>query len=475
MNISIVVTLIFYKLLLLGIGLWTNQRNRTKDDFFLGGRSLGPVIAAVSYCASSSSAWTLLGMSGVAYSIGVSSLWLAFGAIFGASFAWLWIAPRLLEHSHRKKLLTLTDFLTEGASSLQAKRIRLAATAILLFSFILYVAAQFQGAGTTFNAVFDLNANTSILLGGMIVIVYVLLGGFWAVSITDTLQGLVMLSAAIVLPLLALYHAGGYAGIHSSLEAQQLDTLLALNFKHTGLGAAGFILGGLAVGLSTFGQPHLVSRFMALKNQQALRYARWIAIGWFALVFLGMCLLGLAMRALLPEMNNPEALFFEAAANLLPNIFAGIMIAAVLSAIMSTADSMLLAAAASISHDLGVAARYPKKELFVARLSMVALSLAAIFLALILPASIFDRALFAWVAIGSAFGPILVFKLSGRSASSNAILWAMILSFSLAVGLHNLPNTPGDIAERTLPFLSGLLTLFFMGRYSYPTKDTKII
>ena len=243
-------------------------------------------------------------------------------------------------------------------------------------------------------------------------------------------------------------------------SGERFDTLLMLNFKHTGLSAAGFILGGLAVGLSTFGQPHLVSRFMALRNQQALSFARWIAIGWFTIVFFGMCLLGLSMRALLPELSNPEALFFEAAANLLPNVFAGIMIAAVLSAIMSTADSMLLAAAASVSHDIGVAARYPKKELLIARLSMVALSLAAIFLALLLPASIFDRALFAWVAIGSAFGPILVFKLSGRSAHPTAILYAMVLSFTLAVGLHNLPNTPGDIAERTLPFLLGLLTLF---------------
>lgn len=459
MNSSIVITLVVYKLALLGIGFWAQRRTQTTGDFFLGGRQLGPVVASISYCASSSSAWTLLGMSGIAYSIGISSIWLALGSISGATFAWLWVAPRLLEHSHKNNLLTLTQFLAEDTTVKQEQRIRVLATCIILFSFIFYISAQFQGAGNTFESTFDLGFSESILIGGVIIVIYTLLGGFWAVSLTDTIQGLMMLIAALLLPSLAWVTAGGWEGISNSLNARELDSLLTLNFGHAGLAAVGFILGGLAVGLSTFGQPHLVSRFMALRDQKALAQARWIAISWFAIVFFGMCILGLSVRVLLPDLANPEILFFEATSELLPPVIAGIMIAAVLSAIMSTADSMLLVGAACVSHDLRLAYRYPGKELLIARFSMVALSIAAIALAINLPASIFDRALFAWVAIGSAFGPILLVKLSGIKVSANGVLLAMGVSCGLAVLLYYLPNTPGDIAERAIPFFTGIIIL----------------
>ena len=473
MDLTIVITLVAYKILLLGIGFWANKRTHTTGDFFLGGRQLGSVVAAVSYCASSSSAWTLLGMSGVAYTIGISSVWLACGAIFGASFAWLWVAPRLMRYSHRNNILTLTEFLSEGSTITQETRIRVLATCIILFSFIFYISAQFQGAGNTFETTLNLGFKESIILGGLIIVIYTLLGGFWAVSLTDTIQGLMMLLAAIVLPILALLEAGGYQGIHNALASQQLDALLTLSFSNTGLAAVGFIVGGLSVGFSTFGQPHLVSRFMALKNEKALASARWIAIAWFTIVFFGMCILGLSVRVILPEIGNPETLFFQAASILLPPIIGGVMIAAVLSAIMSTADSMLLVGAASVAHDLRLATRYPGKELIVARLAMVGLSIAAILLALNLPASIFDRALFAWVAIGSAFGPILLVKLSGMKIPANGILLAMTCSFVLAIIFYYLPNTPGDIAERTLPFFAGLIILILASkRHSEFTINT---
>jgi len=462
MQSSILITLVIYKIFLLGIGLWCKKHSQSNDEFFLGNRQLGPVVASISYCASSSSAWTLLGMSGLAYSVGLSSIWLACGAIIGAAFAWLWIAPRLMEYSHRRNLLTLTEFFADEAQSNHASRIRLLASGIILISFIFYISAQFQGAGNTFESIFKLGFTESIVLGGLVIVVYTLMGGFSAVSLTDTIQGLMMLFAALLLPIIAVLKAGGFQQIYEQLATQD-PKLISLHFSHSGLAAIGVLLGGLSVGLSTFGQPHLASRFMALRDRKALMQARWMAILWFALVFLGMCLLGLCARALLHEPNTAEGIFFDMNLLLLPPVLGGIMIAAVLSAIMSTADSMLLVGAACISHDMRLANRFPGRELFIARVSMCTLSIMAVLLSLYLPASIFDRALFAWVAIGSAFGPTLFIKLTGCKPKGTATLYSIASGFVLSVILYYLPNTPGDIAERTLPFIFGLTVhLYFL-------------
>jgi SSS family transporter len=405
-------------------------------------------------------------MSGLAYKIGLGAFWLAGGAVFGAVFAWFWVAPRLMRHSREHNQLTLTEFLSDVAIPRHAERIRIVATAIILGSFIFYISAQFQGAGNTLESSFDIGARESIVLGGLIILVYTLLGGFWAVSLTDTIQGIMMLLASILLPVFAFIQAGAWSGIETALEAQQAEQLLSPSLGTTGLAAAGFILGGLSVGISAFGQPHLVTRFMALRDENALKHAQWLATFWFTIVFFGMCVLGLSMRAIVPQLTNPELLFFEATSLLFPTIIAGVMIAAVLSAIMSTADSMLLVGAAAVSHDLKLAKRYRGKELLISRIAMGVLTLLAIALSLALPASIFDRALFAWVAVGSAFGPVILAKLLRWNIQPAGIGVAMTTSFSLAVLLYFLPNTPGDIAERVLPFCVGVLIL----RYFFTSK-----
>ncbi|MBU2980014.1 sodium/proline symporter [Alteromonas sp. C1M14] len=459
METTILITLVCYKLLLLGVGLWAQKRTSNTTDFFLGGRQLGPIVASISYSASSASAWTLLGMSGLAYTIGLSAIWLCFGAILGAIFAWFWIAPRLMKHCQAKQQLTLTDFLADNAAPQEHLKIRRFATAITLFAFMFYISSQFQGAGNTFASTFSLNATESILLGSAIILTYTLLGGFWAVSVTDTLQGILMILAATLLPLAAWQAAGGWENIAANLATDEYQHLLSLTGKHTGLAAAGVVVGGLAVGLGTAGQPHLASRFMALRNERALLQARWIAVAWFAIVFLGMCALGLAGRVLMPELANPETLFFALTTELFPSVLGAILFAAVLSAIMSTADSMLLVSAACVAHDLGVEKRFPGKELQVSRGAMVFISVAAVILALYLPASIFNRALFAWIALGSAFGPILVIKLAGMSVSAQGVFRAMVCSFFLALALYWLPSAPGDIAERVIPFIVGFVIL----------------
>ena len=460
----VLATLVMYQILLLVIGFWAQRRVNSEQDFFLASRQLGPWVAAVSYSASAASAWTLLGMSGLAFSIGVSALWVALGAILGCAFSWCVLAPRIMAASERRQLLSATEFIADGTAGRQRQRIIGLVSAIILFSFVVYIASQFQGAGNTFASTFGMSSAGSIALGGSIIVLYTLLGGFWAVSVTDTLQGLLMILAAIALPLAAVIELGGPAAFWAGLGARTSAQYMSLTGNSLGLTAAGMVAGSLAVGISAIGQPHLVARFMALRDASALRQGQLIATLWYAVVFLGMFLLGLAGRLLVPDLADAEQVFFAVNAQLFPSFLGAILLAAVLSAIMSTADSMLLVAGTTVAHDLGMTRRYRVQALLISRLVIAIISVAAILVAIYIPATIFQRVLFAWVAIGSALGPIILCRALGLVCAPTRILPAIATGFVVAVACYLLPNTPGDIVERTLPFALGLAVLLLRPR-----------
>jgi len=455
---SILATLIAYEVILVVIGIWATRRTTTHGEFFLGGRRLGGTVAAISASASSSSAWTLLSVSGMAYLWGLPALWLFPATLSGFLINWLFVAPRLMRASSASGAITLTEFLADTVELHARPAVLRLASGIILFSFMFYIAAQFQAAGVAFASSFDLNMAVAILLGAGVVVLYTLLGGFWAVSVTDTVQGLVMAGTAAMLPVVALTAIGGFGPLLDGLAAQQGH---GVQPPIAGIAGLGFVLGTLGIGLGYPGQPHVVNRFMALRDERALRRARVIAIAWAIVIYSGMLLLGLAGRVLYAGLVEPEHILFEAATRLISPVLAGVMIAAVLSAIMSTADSQLLVAAASVTHDLPGARRRARRTLARSRMVVAALSAVAVSLAIAVPDTIFSRVLFAWHAIGSAFGPPLVLILVGIRPSGNGLFWAMLAGFSLTVILHWLPNLPdpGDAVERLLPLLvSGWIT-----------------
>jgi sodium/proline symporter len=218
------------------------------------------------------------------------------------------------------------------------------------------------------------------------------------------------------------------------------------------------VLGGLGIGLGTYGQPHLMVRFMALRDARALRLARWFTITWYTLVFGGMCLAGLAGHVLLASLPNPENVFFALTEQLFSPLVGAVLLAAVLSAIMSTADSQLLVAASAVAHDLKPGGwRHPMRA---SRLAVAALVLVSVLIALYLPERIFSRVLFAWSALGAAFGPLLFWRLARARVSAGGALASMLTGFGLSVALYLAPGTPGDVAERILPFLASLAVLW---------------
>lgn len=462
MNTTVIlITLVAYKLVLLGIGLWGKGRNQDAEDFFLGGRRLGPIVASISASASSSSAWTLLGVSGYAYAHGLQSLWLIPGCCGGFLLNWFLVAPALRRQSAESGAITLTEFL--GGQEPGAGRVRVVASVIVLASLGLYVAAQFNAAGLTFSKTFSsVSQQESILIGGSVVLVYTLLGGFWAVSVTDTLQGMVMALTAIVLPLAAFWEVGGWesfvAGLNAVDHAGYMDLMEGKGLP-VGIGAA---IGLLSIGLGYPGQPHVVNRFMALRpGESALRVGQRWAMGWALTVYGGMILLGLCGRILVESVGNGEAVFIVLTSQLFPSVVAGILLAAVLSAIMSTADSQLLVAASSVTHDMVQTELAPAQQLFRSRVVIVLLSLAAMVAAMYGKESIFQSVLFAWTAMGAAFGPVLMARLCGWRLGATRAIAVMICGAGVAVVAHYGFLGDSSLTKRLLPYVVALLVLLF--------------
>jgi sodium/proline symporter len=456
-----------YQLLLLGVGLWARGRSRDARDFFLAGQRLGPWTAGLSAAASSSSAWVLLGISGAAYQWGLSALWLLPGAYGGFALNWLWVAPRLRRITGGDDV-TLFDVLVGHGREGQALRNRRIAAGIVVFCFLFYVAAQFQAAGQAFQSSLGLDPLLALALGAGIVVLYTLLGGFLAVSVTDMLQGALMLLAALVLPAAALAAAGGIDGMLAALHASGDPGLLSPTGTHLGLAGAGFVLGTLGIGLGNPGQPHVLTRFMALRDMAALRRAQAIAVIWGACLYGGMVLLGLAARALFApaEVADSEGVFFLVADRLLPMLLSGVMVAATLSAIMSTADSQLLVCASSLSRD------WPRRpaargDLGRSRTVVLVVSACAVALTLALPQSIFARVLFAWNAVGAAFGPAVILLLIGRPVAPAWLGASMLTGFAATVLANWFVPAPGQWVERLLPFALAFAVAWIGSR---PTK-----
>jgi len=452
----LIATLILYQLLLLFIGWWASRRTTDNEDFYLGGRKLGAAVAALSASASSSSAWSLLGVSGAAYAWGLPAVWLIPSTLLGFFINWYWIAPRMWQQSRVNNALTLTEFLAGPHGDPARKTIMRIGAAVILFSFTFYIAAQFQAAGNTFAGALNMDPTLAIALGAGIVLIYVMLGGFWAASVTDSIQGILMASSAVILPVVALIAVGGPGVLLASLDVDDISTVTLWTRQESLFAGIGFVIGLMGIGLGYPGQPHVVNRFMAMENRNDIPTARLIAITWAVIIYTGMVVLGWCGRLLVSALGDGEQVLFALATLLLPSIMAGIMVSAILSAIMSTADSQLLVAASSVSHDLRDGKMTTHESLKQSRWVVLSIGIAAILLAVYSPEAIFSRVLFAWQALAAAFGPLLIITLWRGSVHPKWRIAAMSSGFVLTVILNWTTDTPGDIAERYIPMLVAL-------------------
>lgn len=464
--VAVLLTLLVYNAVLVLIGVLCRGRTHDSVDFYLGGRKLGPLVAAVSASASSSSAWTLLGVSGAAYAWGLSAVWLFPACVGGFMLNWFVLAPALQRVGAREQAVTVTEVLAGAPGTPLRGTVNLVSSLVILLSLATYVASQFQGAGKTFSETFGISMTASVLIGSAIVVFYTFLGGFWAVSITDTVQGLLMAATAILLPISALGAVGGIDGFVNGVSRLGDSSFLSLTRNLPVSAAVGFVLGLLGIGLGYPGQPHVVNRFMALAERpHAISRARLIAIGWAVLVYAGMLVLGWCGRIIVPDLADPEVVFISLTNLLFHPVMSGIMLAAVLSAIMSTADSQLLVASSSVTHDLRIGRSLGLPELTVSRAVVLLLSAGAVVGALAGSQRIFSQVLFAWAAMGSAFGPLLLVLVLKGDVRPGIRVAAITSGFLLSVGAFYL--VPAQHAwkgsfERLFPFLI-VLALALLG------------
>ncbi len=427
-------TFMAYLVGMLAIGLLAYRRTRSLSDYLLGGRRLGRWATALSAQASDMSGWLLLGLPGLAYAAGLESLWLAAGLLLGTYLNWRLVAVRLRRYTEiAGDSLTLSDYLERRFGD-QTRLLRIVSALFILVFFLFYTTSGLVAGGKLFNTVFDMPYLLAVLVGVAVIVTYTFLGGFLAVAWTDTVQGLMMFGALVAVPLVAISELGGWSTTLDKLERlspELLDPLLTAS-GHPLTAIAGLSL--MAWGLGYFGQPHILARFMAARSADELPVARRIAVGWTAVTLTGAVLVGLAgFGHLHPSLLDvdQEKVFMRLVELLFHPVLAGIWLAAILAAIMSTADSQLLVASSAVTEDFykGLLRREAsdRELVWIGRLTVIAIALLAMTLATNPESQVLDLVAYAWAGLGAAFGPAILISLYWKRMTRAGALAGMLV------------------------------------------------
>lgn len=432
------------------------HRTRDLGDFVLGGRSLGPWVAALSAGASDMSGWLLLGLPGYAYAAGMEAAWLGLGLAIGTWVNWRVLAPRLRALSEAAdNALTVPEYLHKrfGAGG---HALPLVCAAIILLFFLIYTASGLVAAGKLFETVFGISYHWAVTLGLFTILLYTMAGGFLAVSWTDALQAGLMFAALVAVPVLALLLgdigaaevSAGYWGLFSHASGEPL-----------GLIAIGSLLGW---GLGYLGQPHILARFKAVRLHGDIRLARRIATGWVVVTLVGATVVGLIGRLWFPAEipgGDAEKVFLVLTGEVLPPLLGGLVLAAVLAAIMSTADSQLLVASTALSKDLVGQLRPATSDrtlLHIGRLAVAGLGLAAWWIAWDSDSRVLDLVAYAWAGFGASFGPVLLLSLYWRRMNAAGALAGILAGGLTVVVWRQLAGGWFELYELVPGFVIGL-------------------
>ncbi|BDY06140.1 sodium/proline symporter PutP [Ferrimonas sp. YFM] len=406
------ITFFGYLILLLVIGTLAYRATSTSSDYILGGRKMGPAVTALSVGASDMSGWLLLGLPGSVYLSGLGEMWIGIGLVVGAWLNWLIVAKRLRIYTFfTDDALTMPDFLEKRFHDTGV--LRLVAASITLLFFVFYTSSGMVGGAILFEKVFGLDYTTALMIGSAIIVSYTFVGGFFAVSWTDFLQGLLMLFALLLVPAMVF-------GAHEvSLDSLPPAMTQAVSDNTTAIG----MISLLAWGLGYFGQPHILSRFMAIGDVKHLPLSRRIAMGWMLLSLVGALATGLAGAAFFHDkpLPNAETVFIELSRVLFNPWMAGILIAAILSAIMSTIDSQLLVCSSVVTEDFYKKWLRPeaseREKVMVGRLTVLSVAVIATLIALNPESTVLELVSYAWAGFGASFGPVILLALYWKGYS----------------------------------------------------------
>ncbi|MCA0970628.1 sodium/proline symporter PutP [Halobacillus litoralis] len=493
MSTATLITFIVYLVGMLGIGFAAYRLTSDLSDYVLGGRRLGPGVAALSAGASDMSGWLLLGLPGAIYAGGLSGAWIGVGLAIGAYLNWQFVARRLRVFTEiANDSITVPDYL-ENRFRDHSHVLRVISAFVILLFFTFYTSSGMVAGAKLFESSFELSYTQALWLGAVVTISYTFLGGFLAVSWTDFVQGILMFFALIAVPIVAVSELGGWS---SAVDAVgQIDPTY-LNMVQ-GVGALS-IISSLAWGLGYFGQPHILVRFMALRSPKDVPKARFIGIGWMVLGLYGAIFTGLFGLAYISTQDvnmlgsfNAEIMTNEAGIQMLADsekifitfsqilfhpVIAGILLAAILSAIMSTIDSQLLVSSSALAEDFYKAIfrkNASERELvWVGRVAVAGIALIAVLLAGNPDSTVLGLVSYAWAGFGAAFGPVIILSLFWKGITRNGALAGIIVgAVTVVVWGDFLSGGIFDLYEMVPGFILATIAVFAVSASGTPPKD----
>lgn len=473
------ISIFIYLAIMLYIGWYSYKRTSNLTDYMLGGRSLGPAVTALSAGAADMSGWLLMGLPGGIYVTGLADAWIAIGLTLGAYANWFFIAPRLRSYSQvANDSITIPGYL-ENRFKDSSKLLRIVSGLVILIFFTFYISSGMVSGGVFFESSFGIDYKVGLFIVGGVTIAYTLFGGFLAVSYTDFLQGLMMLIALLLVPIIGIFFTGGPTETFNTIRA--VDPTLLDFFKGTTFVG---IVSALAWGLGYFGQPHIIVRFMAINSIKETKSARRIGMGWMIFSLLGTiftALIGIAFFEQNPQyvLENPETVFLTLGQILFHPLIAGFLLAAILAAIMSTISSQLIVTSSALIEDLyKVLLRKngsDREYVFLGRMAVLLVSIIAMVLALEPDSTILDLVAYAWAGFGGAFGPVILLSLFWRKMTTWGALAGMITGAVTVILWANLTKAgiiPFQLYEIVPGFLINLFFIVVVSLITYKPNET---
>lgn len=462
---------VLYLALMIVVGAIYAKKNSSSEDYFLGGRNLNGFVAALSAQASDMSGWLLMGLPGSVYAFGTGQVWIAVGLFIGTVCNWLFISKRLRRYTIRaNNALTLPTYFENRFHDKRRVLLLVSSITIVIF-FLVYTASALAAGGKLFNLVFGIDYTVAMTVGAAVILVYTFMGGFMAVCTTDFIQGMLMLVGLLAVPLIAMGFVGA-GNVGDLVEKSNVagGASAYLNIMYNGAEKHRFIdiLSQLAWGLGYMGMPHILVRFMAVKDEKELSKSKGVAILWVALSLAFACVIGVVGRAYLYptvlEGGQSENVFIAMIIDLFTKdiklpIVGGIFLCGILAAIMSTADSQLLVSASSVAEDIykGILKKDAddKKVLRVSRITVLVIAVLAYIIALDPNSSIMGLVSNAWSGLGSAFGPIVVLSLFWKRTNFQGAVAGIVTGALTVIVWDYIPLVGGQ----TLGAATGLYSL----------------
>lgn len=471
-----VAAFIGYLVVVVVIGLYARRFSSAGvSEFFVGGRKMNRIVVALSAVVSGRSAWLLLGVTGMAYSMGATAVWAVAGVAAVEAVQFLFYARRLRRFSEAYDCVTLPDFFAARFGDRNGM-LRTVLVVVILIFMVGYVSAQLVGGGKAFAASFGLNPTAGIVLTASIVLIYTGVGGFLAVSLTDTVQGFIMIGALVVVPVIAIFDLGGLAPMIAELRA--LDPTL---IDPVAL-SAGVIIGFVGIGLGSPGNPHIIVRYMSIADPRQLRVSAVVGTVWNVVMSWGALFIGLAGRVYFPDVAmlpgaDTEQLYPLMASRMLHPVLFGLVVASIFAAIMSTADSQLLVAASSLVRDFYQKILHrdetisEKRLVLYSRIVVVLLVAVALAFGLLAEELVFWLVLFAWAGLGAAIGPTSILALFWKRTTRAGVVAGLITGTTVTIVWERSPLLGPLIYELIPAFAAGLLATVIGSCLTKPPEE----